>query len=122
MNNYPGELTDNSPETPWNDKPEKHFKISVNTVLQKECTVYSTDYEVIKEKDEDDGEITEHIITNNIVWKEEFEKEYTNIGQLLSILGKISSVMYQHTHLQAWKAIEKSCEGWEIIEEEFINE
>ena len=144
---YPAELTDWSPNAPWNDSgdpPEKDFEITVSQTLSKGTTVTTTNYipgaEGVDYEPDDEGGYCasgwhEPDDTSDTDWAKEYDENghYTPF-QLIQ--------MYQETlkkQLESYKDMEDSsyatkmevkkiehlieeCEGWSDDETEYVEE
>lgn len=144
---YPAELTDWSPNAPWNDPgdpPEKDFEITVSQTLSKGTTVTTTNYipgaEGVDYEPDDEGGYCasgwhEPDDTSDTDWEKEYDENghYTPI-QLIELLKE-----YLQKDLEKWKEEDKKdphkwtatqvrkyqglieeCDGWTEDETEFV--
>lgn len=94
---YPAELTDWSPNAPWNDPgdpPEKDFEITVSQTLSKGTTVTTTNYipgaeGVDYEPDDEGGYYAsgwhEEDDTSDTNWEQEYSEEHNTPLQLIEL-------------------------------------
>lgn len=146
---YPAELTDWSPNAPWNDPgdpPEKDFEITVSQTLSKGTTVTTTNYipgaEGVDYDSDDEGGYYasswhDPDDTSDTNWAEEYDENghYTPL-QLIELLKE-----YLQKDLEKWKEEDKKdphkwaatqvrkyqslieeCEGWTEDETEFVED
>ena len=146
---YPAELTDWSPNAPWNDPgdpPEKDFEITVSQTLSKGTTVTTTNYipgaEGVDYEPDDEGGYCasgwhEPDDTSDTDWEKEYDENghYTPI-QLIELLKE-----YLQKDLEKWKEEDKKdphkwaaiqvrkyqglieeCDGWTEDETEFVED
>lgn len=135
---YPAELTDWSPNAPWNDPgdpPEKDFEITVSQTLSKGTTVTTTNYipgaEGVDYEPDDEGGYCasgwhDPDDTSDTNWEEEYDESghYTPL-QLIKMFKRYLQEEIEGTdtldhspkHLEY---IMEECDGWTEDETEFV--
>lgn len=84
LSNYGYGLTDNSPNTPWNEPfvPNHEFDVEVSVTLSKSTTVTTNAYK--PEVDEEDGCVWYD--TGDVDWVEDYDSQHLDIIELLEAL------------------------------------
>ena len=84
LSNYGYGLTDNSPNTPWNEPsiPDHDFDVTVSVTLSKSTIVTTNAY--MPDVDEEDGSV--FYDTGDVDWDEEYGEQHLDIPELLEAL------------------------------------
>lgn len=84
LSNYGYGLTDNSPNTPWNEPsvPDHDFDVTVSVTLSKSTTVTTNDY--MPCVDDEDGSV--YYDTGDVDWVEDYDSQHLDIPELLEAL------------------------------------
>ena len=114
LSNYGYGLTDDSPNTPWNEPiiPERDFDVCVSQTLSKNTIIVTQDYQ--PEFDEETGYTDAN--TDETDWK----KAYCDVAMTpLEIIGaaeKIAKALLEQGQTRIGgvylKNLVKECEGW----------
>lgn len=126
MNNYPMGA-ENDPRSPWNEEtiPEKEFNITISQTLSKDTRVWTDkyNYEGGYLDKEDGGYYVEELTTNEVPWKQEYEKQHYTPIQLIGILKQICKDILNGDK-KGYKCEEliQECSGWVEDETEVIKE
>lgn len=119
--NYGYGLSDNSPNTPWNEPevPEREFEIQATYSLTCIRTVWTDNY--IPEYDEESGRFSAD--TSETDWRNEFEADEFTPLELIDELKKYAeqdlSMTGENTSKGRYlKRLIEACEGWSITDSE----
>lgn len=118
--NYGYGLTDNSPNTPWNDDdyvPESDFEIEATYTITCKRTVYTDKY--IPEYDDETGHV--YADTSDINWRGEFESQHFTPIELIEELKKYveNDMSLSGGQNHRLKELLNACDGWKISDTEF---
>lgn len=122
-NNYNYPMGADTPDAPWNERgnEEREFEVVVTQTLEKNETVFTSDYKYFVEQEEDFG-YSEVIETDDTDWERAWREQCWSIPELLNKLKK-----YVEDELATNKNIDKgrknylngiinACQGWNVIE------
>lgn len=119
LSNYGYGLTDNSPNTPWNEPsvPDHEFDVEVQVTLANSTTVTTNDY--IPEYDKEDGFIYQD--TSSTDWGKAYKESRYTIPQMLDELKTLlEEKLADHNcnKKTKYKKMLEDCQGWELVEAE----
>lgn len=119
LSNYGYGLTDNSPNTPWNEPsiPDHDFDVEVQVTLSNSTTVTTNDY--MPEYDEEDGGIYRD--TSGTDWSKAYEESCYSIPQMLEELKALLEEKIADPNCKKktkYKQMLEDCQGWELVEAE----
>ena len=117
LSNYGYGLTDNSPNTPWNEQevPEKQFDVCISQTLSKSTSVTTNDY--IPEVDQDEDGCYYSSDTSDTDWGKAYKNEHLTPLQLIE---KFKEFLTKHlpdpvvdiAEYKKWKKLISECDGW----------
>ena len=121
--NYGYGLTDNSPNTPWNEPiiPERDFDLTISQSLSKDVTVCTNQYN--PEYDEEYGQTFAN--TEDTDWNKVFkENDYHTPLQLIQLLGEVLQKDLEHgivfKNPRFTQELINECQGWTEDETEVV--
>lgn len=121
--NYGYGLTDNSPNTPWNEPiiPERDFDLTISQSLSKDVTVCTNQYN--PEYDEEYGQTFAN--TEDTDWNKVFkENDYHTPLQLIQLLGEVLQKDLEHgivfKNPRFTQELINECQGWTEDETEMV--
>lgn len=121
--NYGYGLTDNSPNTPWNEPiiPERDFDLTISQSLSKDVTVCTNQYN--PEYDEEYGQTFAN--TEDTDWNKVFkENDYHTPLQLIQLLGEVLQKDLEHGIIfknpRFTQELINECQGWIEDETEMV--
>ena len=121
--NYGYGLTDNSPNTPWNEPiiPERDFDLTISQSLSKGVTVCTNQYN--PEYDEEYGQTFAN--TEDTDWNKVFkENDYHTPLQLIQLLGEVLQKDLEHgivfKNPRFTQELINECQGWIEDETEMV--
>lgn len=117
LSNYGYGLTDNSPNTPWNEisVPDHEFDVDVAVTLSKSTTVTTNDY--MPDVDEEDGRMCRD--TSGTDWSKAYEESCYTIPQMLEELKVLLEEKLAGPNCKKktkYKKMLEDCQGW-IVDE-----
>jgi hypothetical protein len=129
LSNYGYGLTDNSPNTPWNDPgdpPDHDFDCTCTQVLSKTSTVTTNSYNL--ERDQDEDGYWEGYDTSNVCWADEYHDNdhYTPL-QLIELFKahleeELKSDAVAKEKISKYKHLISECEDWSEDETDYEGE
>lgn len=117
LNNYGYGLTDNSPNTPWNEPsvPDHDFDVDVTVTLSNSTTITTNDY--MPDVDEEDGRVYQD--TSYTDWSKAYEESCYTIPQMLEELKLLlEEKLADHNCKKKtkYKQMLEDCQGWTVDE------
>jgi hypothetical protein len=117
LSNYGYGLTDNSPNTPWNEVsvPDHDFDVDVSVTLSNSTTVTTNDY--MPDVDEEDGRVYQD--TSDTDWENAYKKSCYTIPQMLEELKVLLEEKLADTNCKKktkYKQMLEDCKGWTVEE------
>lgn len=117
LNNYGYGLTDNSPNTPWNEPsvPDHDFDVDVTVTLSNSTTVTTSDY--MPDVDEEDGRVYQD--TSSTDWSKAYEESCYSIPQMLEELKVLLEEKIADPNCKQksrYKQMLEDCQGWTVDE------
>ena len=119
LSNYGYGLTDNSPNTPWNEPsiPDHDFDVKVQVTLSNSTTVTTNDY--MPEFDEEDGRM--YTDTSSTDWEKAYNESCYSIPQMFEELKTLLEEKIADPNCKKktkYKRMLEDCQGWELVETE----
>jgi hypothetical protein len=127
MNNYDYPMGADTKDAPWNEEEnvQREFEVTITCALNKDVTVHTSDYDLEVDKDEDGT--YEILHTEDINWKNVYNKEHLTIEELLK---EFSEVLKYHLdsmdnldsrRANKYKYLLKECSNWTTHDLEVVN-
>lgn len=106
------------PRAPWNqyENPEEGFEVTVSQSLSKNTTVFTSDYSLEIDYDEDGG--YRNIDTTDTPWKDIYEEDNHTPLQLIGFLKRVLEGEQITERLK--KQLIEECDGWCVDDYEIV--
>jgi hypothetical protein len=114
LSNYGYGLTDDSPNTPWNESevPEKDFDVCVSQTLSKNTTIVTQDY--LPEFDEESGRT--YANTEDTDWNKAYCDSAMTPLEIINAAGKIAKALLEQGETRVGgvylKTFAEECKDW----------
>ena len=126
--------------SPWNEveNPEEKFNVTIVETLSKDVAIYTSNYQLEKDYDEDSKSMRDYIDSSDTNWKEEYKKQgCTAIETIIAVKTYLEEVRLEDLkdlslcreltnsekkELKVVKDLIEQCEGWQQEEIEFCPE
>jgi hypothetical protein len=112
------------PRAPWNqyENPEEEFEVTISQSLSKNTTVFTSDYSLEIDYDEDGG--YRNIDTTETKWKDVYEDEYHTPEQLIRLFKTFLKENMDKGIIFRSKVFMNSlieeCDGWCVDDYEIV--
>lgn len=112
------------PNAPWNqvENPEEEFEVTVVQTLSKPVTIYTSNY--ILEKEEDEDGVYRNIDTSETNWEDVYESDHHTPEQLIKMLKRVLEMQLKGETISKSlaKHLIEECDDWVVDDYEIIEE